>query len=381
MKILLLSFLLIYSIPYISNCQIQSFVEFDSLYEIDAPIVTRDQVSIYKNDLFFASNSKSKKFLRISNLSKNLNYELHLPDTISFHPCRGFIISEDIIYYYDYRLIHAFSLSNKDPKHLFSTNKRGCVRSIKVIQDKLYLYGVAYCSFNTDTDKQTAINVFDLKKKNRVFSEYPNPSARGFSYFQPSKVIEIDTNRVFIADYDKYRIMIYDYDKNIVDSIKYSPSEWVSTTDMIPDYPVGSHDPGSYIKKINPFTNKISLMNNISLLPNNNLLVAWTIPKDEDYEYVMRYDIWEKKEGEWKISKSNIEDFIPDSAKLMDKYSLPIKMGFKIVDNYLIVRYRGSTIKNFKESFGKPYEEFIEINEKYFLENELKTLVGVYKIK
>ena len=82
-----------------------------------------------------------------------------------------------------------------------------------------------------------------------------------------------------------------------------------------------------------------------------------------------------------KEQKSNIEDFIPDSAKLMDKYSLPIKMGFKIVDNYLIVRYRGSTIKNFKESFGKPYEEFIEINEKYFLENELKTLVGVYKIK
>jgi hypothetical protein len=381
MKILLLSFLMIYSIPYISNCQIQSFVEFDSLYEIDAPIVTRDQVSIYKNDLFFASNSKSKKFLRISNLSKNINYDLHLPDTISFHPCRGFIISEDIIYYYDYRLIHAFSLSNKNPKHLFSTNKRGCVRSIKVIQDKLYLYGVAYCSFNTDTDKQTAINIFDLFNKNREFLEFPNPSARGFSYFQPSKVIEIDSNRVFIADYDKYRILIYDYDRSLVDSINYSPTEWISTDEIIPEYPVGSHEPASYIKKISPFTNKISLMNNISLLSNNRLLVAWTIPKDEDYEYIMRYDIWKKVDGEWEISKSNIEDFIPVSGKIMDEYSLPIKMGFKVVDDYLIVRYRGSTKKIFLEYIDKPYEEFHKANEKHFLENDLKTLVGVYKIK
>jgi hypothetical protein len=288
MKMLIL-FIMVF-IPVSAFSQLDSILEYQACFDMPYEPTYGNSLYYYNGDIF-ASRQNSKGF-KLINLSKNSHLLFELPDTLDYWDTFTFAISNDTIFNFDWNLFHAYDMNKK--KHLFSTMTSGCGRNIKVIGSKVMNYGVGFCG-RMDHRDQSTIDLIDLDKKNQLFLKFPNPSAEGFAFFQPSNVMEVDTDYVYLADYDKYNIVIYDYDGNLIDTIKRVPNEWISTDKEIPEYPLGSYQPTVFINKIRPYTAITSLIQNISLIGDDRLFVAWSIPNGEEFGYIMRYDLWEKK--------------------------------------------------------------------------------------
>jgi hypothetical protein len=78
---------------------------------------------------------------------------------------------------------------------------------------------------------------------------------------------------------------------------------------------------------------------------------------------------------------SDLKDFEPKDNTVIDKFSVPIRYYYRVVGDYLLVKYRGATKELFEKYQGKTYREFQEACDEYFLDHDLKSLIGVYKFK
>ena len=177
--------------------------------------------------------------------------------------------------------------------------------------------------------------------------------------------------------------LIFKYLRKIIkeDSIIRKPVEWVRTDKEIPEYPLGSYQPALFINKIRPYTAITSLIQNISVVSKNRLFIAWSIPNGKEFGYIMRYDLWEKKNGKWMLLASDLKDFEAKDNDVMDKFSLTIRYYYRVVGDYLLVKNRGTTKELFEKYQGKTYGEFQEACDEYFLDHDLKSIIGVYKFK
>jgi hypothetical protein len=369
--------LIIFLTPIFCSAQIDSIMKLVDFYEVDYERTYGHHLYIYNEDIYMCKK-EAKHYINILNLTDNIDLKLHMPDSIPLYSPFAFCIDNESIFYYDWKYFHCFDLASR--KHVFSTDHNGCGRNLKPLTSKIMIYGVGFCGTNDNRD-QTTIDLIDLEKKNQQFLKFPNPSAPGFAFFQPSNVMDMDEEHVYVADYDNYRILIYDYDSNLLDSIVRHPKEWVKTDKEIPEYPLGSNQPVSFINKIRPYTAITSLIQNITLVGNNRLFVCWDIPNGDEFGYIMRYDIWEKINGKWKLKFANIKDFEESDNAIMDKYSIPIKYYYRVVGDYLLVKYKGATKELFEQYQGKTYKEFKDACDEYFLDNDLKSIIAVYKFK
>lgn len=317
----------------------------------------------------------------LKNLSKDIEYDLILPEDISYNGFMSFTMSNDSLFYNDWQHFHCFLKINDKYSYQFSTALHTAIDNMKVINDKVYLFDVVYSSDNILSGNITNVEVIDMTKKKQYRSAYPDPSGSGFSFFIPNKVMDITEKSVIIADYDKYRIKFYDKNANLTDSIFHLPDEWIITTDSIPVYPDNYFKPPVFIKQIQPFTSKTSLIQKIDLFNDSLLFVSWTIPKGKEFSYEYRYDLWQKEEGKWLLKYENLNDFQNTIEEYLDNSSIPIKNNYRVVNSYLIAILNGSSKELFINNFGREYIKYIENCENYFIDNEIRTLLGVYKLK
>jgi hypothetical protein len=355
--------------------QLNSIVDFVYLLETDNNIGSNG-VYIYNDSVY--SIVENDDFFVVRNMKSGSNQKFIIPDSIPFRTPENFCICNDILCYYDWDAVHCFTFP--EGEYLISVDYDACPRGMKGIENKIYLYGVTYCGV-IDNYNQSAVTTIDFTEKTIETKFFPNPSASGFSFFQPSNVMDVDENQVYLADYDKYRILIYDHNGKLLDSIKRDPAEWVMNTGIIPKYPLGSNEPVKYIKSIIPYAEKISHMNNIKLVGKDKLFVHWSIPTGDRYDPIMRFDLWEKKGDEWILSVSDIKDASDNSNTKLTQFSLQISFDCRVVNNYLLILSSGATKKLFEKYQGKTYGEFQEACDEYFLDHDLKSLIGVYKFK
>ena len=378
MKILIF---LILSIMLNINCYpniLKSF-DFQCVKDINESVLYGRYFYYTENNLYYAK--KGTDYIKIKNLSTGKEYSLILPNYIKFNGIYTFCISNDSIFYNDWQQFHCFKIINDTCIYQFSTALFTAYTHMKKINDKIYLFDVAYTSDNIISGHATNVEVINLSKKNQSRTYFPNPSAAGFSFFSPQKVMEIDKDGVYISDFDKYRIMLYDFDSNPIDSIIYKPKEWLETNKEIPKYPNNFFKPTVYIKKIQPFLKKISIIHSIDRIGKNDLLICWSIPKGGDFNNDYRYDIWTKTNGDWFLKESNKKEFTNDKNLIIDNYSISFNNRCRIVGDYLIVIQIGSSVELFKKFSGLNSKDYFKQCEKYFINNNLKTLIGVYKIK
>ena len=374
MKLILLFFLLITNI----NCyaQIDSLVELVKVY--DRNEIENNEYMVFINGKETFVVDQSQDIFTIINLSTNDKLSFSLPDTIPYYNPESFCINNNVLCYFDWKAAHCFNFPDGD--HLMSIDYDACPRGIKGIYNKIYLYGITYCGY-IDKYDQSAVTTIDFTTKTIETKYFPNPSASGFSFFQPSNVMDLDKDQVYLADYDNYRILIYDHNGNLSDSIKRETSEWIRNNQKIPEYPLGSIEPVKYIQEIRPISTSMSYIHNIFLVRENQLLVNWSIPTGELYKKIMRYDLWEFDDYKWKLIKSDIKDFQENLRDDINDYSIPIKYYFRVDGTYLIIQHYGTSKELFEKYQGKTYGEFQEACDEYFLDHDLKSIIGVYKFK
>jgi hypothetical protein len=377
MKILL-TIILFFNIISISDGEVLEKFELIELSDVEGSNHYGRHFYYTGNDLFYAYRGNYNIILK--NLTKDIEYDLVLPEDINYNGFYSICISNDSLFYNDWQHFHCFKKIGGEYEHQFSTALHTAIDNMKVINDKVYLFDVVYSSDNILSGNVTNIEVIDITRKKQYRSDYPDPSGAGFSFFSPNKVMDVTEESNIVADYDNYRIMFYDKEANPIDSIIHHPDEWIITSDSIPVYPDNYFKPPVYIKQLQPFTGKTSLIQTIDLFNDSLLFVAWSIPDGKEFSYEYRYDLWQKEAGVWALKHMNLKDF-QDSNKMIDDSSIPIKHHYRVVNGYLIVLFIGSTKELFINNKGKTYNQYNQNCENYFFENDLKTLIGVYKLK
>jgi hypothetical protein len=332
-----------------------------------------------KQNLYLAD--EQSKNIQLQNISKNISYNLILPDTVLYKGFCTFLIDKDTLFYTDWRYLHSFKILNDTAIHLFSTLISNPSYNLKKIEDKVFIFSVLYSSVSIETGHITNVEIINIRNKNHKRLTFPAPSAAGFSFFVPNKVIDVDTNYIFLSDYDKYRIILYDYDSNPVDSILCNPSEWIYYKGEIPKYPEKYYYPKNFISKIQPFADTTSLIRSINKIGDNSLLVCWSIPKGYDFQFVYKYDLWTKTSDRWKLVFQGLDDFPYKENSILDSNSFTFQNDFRVNGEYIIIPNKGSTVDLFKNSYGKNITEYKEKCELFFIDNDLQTLIGVFKLK
>ena len=105
--------IIIYLIPCILNSQIEKIFEFKAVLNVNYEKSYGDYLFEYNGEIFTILNHDKEK-LNLLNIKTGNKYLYILPDTIPYYEPETFFISNDTLYYFDWRHFHSFSLTEKN---------------------------------------------------------------------------------------------------------------------------------------------------------------------------------------------------------------------------------------------------------------------------
>lgn len=380
-KLICIIFILNFSISFsnfLEHFTIKGFIQTNKIFR------TSYQFYFDGNSIFtFNSNKNQECDFSLTNETKKITYYLKMPSVLENRGFINFIVENDTLFFTDYKVFHAFKLDEDTTKHLFSTALLvGAVQNMKKIGDIVYLFGSVVTSSGYQLGKCTRVEKIMLRVGKQSMIDFPDPNAIGFSFFGPTKIMDIKSNLVAIADYDKYKVKFYNMTGELVDSIDYINQNWqFINNEIIPKFGEKTKHTINYMNSIRPYTAKINLIHRIDFLV-DKLLVCWSEPTGKELEYKFHFDIWIYVNNKWIISESS-NDFQFHNDQSFNNYSFNlIPQNYFIQNNSLLLFLNYTTVELVNRYIGKNNEDYLKGVENYFKNNvEETSLIGIYEYK
>lgn len=363
------------------NCELLDKFELIGAYEIHDVTFNIENL-YYQNNTLYYFKPEIKDSIILLDLTNNKKYKLSLPNNIEFEGFNTYIICNDTIFYNDWTTFHAFKFSEKNISHLFSTDLSFTHKYMKKINDTIFVYDAVISSRGLIKKSFTNIEKIKLTIGKQSLISLPDPSAIHFSLIAFNKMIDIDSILFFVANYDKYKINIYTYNNLLIDSIEYKSPYWSNKIiDTFPSPYTTKLNPGQQIFKLKPFTMKNNFLNKIDIL-SSGILVCWSEPTGEEYAGRPKFDYWKKIDDNWKLvfENENFSHFDNDILKYFPSINLKY-YNYKIIDKYLLLLIKGCTKDIYLNLGSIPLEELQRKINDFQNNNELLSVVIIYKFK
>lgn len=375
---------LLLSVYNFSYCNILDNFIFKGVYEVNQNIFNYLKVYYGNEKLYIINEARNPEYqISLYDVSDSIEYKFKLPDDIEFKGIESFIVSNDTLFFTDWETFHAFKFNKNSTEHLFSTTLPDSFNYLKKIGDIIYLFKSSVSSSGYLSHACTRVEKIKLKLGKQSSLVLPDPASVGFSFFGPTKIMDINQDYIAIADYDKYIIHFYDLDGNLIDSINYSCPMWKNQNSQT-IIPFGEETTNAikYMNKIRPLTAKINLIHRIDFVE-NNLIVCWSEPTNEELTYNLFFDIWAKKDNKWTIVTSANKGYDKnDTTNIRSASSFElIPQHYSIIGNYLIVFENMTTKDLFYQSLGSDERNYENLKNQYYKgKNNFKSIVAIYEI-
>ena len=277
--------------------------DFFSDYEFKEQIITdytggndmylsSNDGDIYSCNREIKSDSGSGEFyVEVINFSSDIKYKLFLPKDYRITWVPGFDVFENYIYLSIDNGVALYKRENGNYNFIKLIKLDLSLKSIKRINNFLFLYEVGLGWFIMKRETQTAIYKIDLNTYEVVTQKFlQNPSGMALSTFTPNKNIDINEKYIAVADFDGYRIRIFDHDFNLLTVIKRTPKDWLLMGDKIKNRLLKKADEfidAGKIKPTFPYIDSVRLNNSyiskIHFTGTDILNVYWLEPNGKSF--------------------------------------------------------------------------------------------------
>ena len=304
------SFLNYYKEINVNNKEIE--VEKDFMYQL-----------VYTNDNLYYIIPKTDSVCNftLKNISESLTKEIkiHIPDSLFTYECkRSNISSADItndslfVLIYKYLLVYKFSNDSDsliniiNLNDLFHKNLLYYANSIKIKGNKVYGLNEYY---HTKRDSTFYYWYYDINEPgNSKFIQLPEPKGYYWTLFQPRQVLDISENEVITTDITEYSIKVINLINGKTDTLTRRIPNWKAVYYLTSKFK--NQHPAQVISFLQNDTNTISTMNNIQFIDENKIFVCYSFVNNDETSsqlYNLYYDIWERVDGKWVLTKSDID--------------------------------------------------------------------------
>ncbi len=238
----------------------------------------------------------------------------------------------------------------------------------------------------------TAIFKYDLKnrKLGKFTLVYPEPIGAGFLNFVPRNIIDCNGKYFIISDVTKNNIYLYDTDWNLLD--KYSPNHknWVYDKNL-PDVKTVKaaymDHAKSSIGLMNPFTHTTSLIHNVYFQNDSTILVSWSVPtgnKENKYKYY--YDTYKIIDGKLKLVSTLSDSQIDKNSNITFEKAgvaaIKLEQAYFVFNDYIFTISNDVPFDIFSKEIQKmSLKEYYKKLDDYFIENDTKSCILLYKFK
>ncbi len=352
------SFLNYYNEIEVNNNEIE--VDKDFMYQL-----------VYTNDNLYYIIPKTDSVCNftLKNISKSLTKEIkiYIPDSLFTYECkRSNISSADItndslfVLIYKYLLVYKFSNDSDsliniiNLNDLFNKNLLYYANSIKVKDNKIYGLNEYY---HTKRDSTFYYWYYDIKEPvNSKFIYLTEPKGYYWTLFQPRQILDISEKELIMTDLTEYSIKVSNLNSGKTDTLIRTIPNWKAV--YYPTSKFKNQHPAQVINFLQNDTNTISTMNNIQFIDENRIFVCYSfVNKDETSSqlYNLYYDIWERIDGKWALTKSDIDnnqfsDSNENKALSKISYRYYVSNGKMITNHYSYEQEKGQfLIREFKK--------------------------------
>lgn len=373
-----LSTLLLISLPLRSE-QILSKFKQVALYELPGKFDYYKGYTYYNDCLYSLVISETGKELFLRNHNKNENTKIDFPFGEYLSKPR-FILTNDTLILAAVNQLHVYKKSVTGYKLLKIYSSSGNCSKLRLIDNKIYALSIAFSAgINVNYKEKSVVDcwVYDLKDTNGKLLNLPEPEGWGYSFTTHNMTLDVTNDNIYLADYSNYRILIYDWQMNVVDSIVYKPKDWVDNGEKVPVYNKDPQYVVNFIQKIDSYKAKLSQIHSINLLDEDKLLVCWSVPTET--KQIPRFDIWDLKSKT--LVYNDLTDFETDSNSLLTPENMEITREVRFENGYWFVKQFGSRIFLYDKYLNKNYNEYIKECDTYFEDNDLWSLVSIYRFK
>lgn len=232
----------------------------------------------------------------------------------------------------------------------------------------------------------TSISVTDISNKENKIDSLPDPKGIEFSFNSPNGNIDYNNNRIAVSDFLDYRIIFYDLEGNPVDSIIHSSEKFIQNKDQKFEKFERGKSPQKYIvKQLNKYSKYLNVIQKIRFLNDSTLLVWKNFTNGPEAKFpnleTLVFDTWKKNnKGEWYLDIYNYFSEKNDDEILLLS-NIEIRYDFMICnEKYLLVKI-DSPKHILENNIGKTYGEFRKELNEYYLENDLKSTILIYRYK
>ena len=303
------------------------------LYSINAETFGVDTIYIYIKNL--RKTIKNRQNTKLSNIAfKSNNLVLKYANTISIFTKQN----------NTYTLKKEFK-TDAYPQHIQFLND-----SILVLSDYYYTHTPqTYVSFlNTNTSSiEKTIN--------------PHLNNLLLTFFSPKKNFDVKDNTILWANRAEYSFLVFNKNLELKDSIFHNVKDWknLSGKTLKKALKRSKYDAADIIAIIEKEYYKIDHLQWAYLIDSTHILAVHTKPHNEKTYTFPSIDIWEKNNGQWKLTKTGIDDFAEQTDTIKrNSFALDYLSGahYHFLNNMKVVKIsRCHVVEN---AIGMPSQEY-----------------------
>jgi len=328
------------------------------------------------------------KYLYVQNITDSDSIKIQIPDEIKFYYVRGFGAYKNYLYFSISKKLIIYNILTKKVETI---NLNRSFDFITRLKKSIYLYDYGFDSDFMGKDKFINITKIDADTKDIIYEKYLDEIyGVELGTYSPKNMIEINEEFIIISDILKYNIKIFNHDFKLLSTIKYKNKDWVNLDNKIRDRLLKT---GQYfynqnsVKKAFVPLDSICINNSriykIYLLNKNKLLVYWKKPNLKNFKPKDLFvELWEiNLDGTYKLLKEteSVKKQISLDGRQFSTLDFQIPYSFYAKDDLII--FPQSIPLDIKDFIGEDEAIINKKIENYYINNEIKYSLFIYKIK
>jgi hypothetical protein len=222
----------------------------------------------------------------------------------------------------------------------------------------------------------TVLCQYNVEQGRRIKEIHPYFNTLLLANFYPQHLIDAQDNCIVFANRNEYSFLLYDRAFNRVDSLAANMKGWKSmsakTINRI-NRKYDKTDAMDIINEVSKYEYAIDQLQWVYIVNPTKLMCVYTPVGDKQNQMPAMpiINIWEKKDGNWSITKQAIQDdlwLLPEDGRLsIRSYSIGFYGGnqvFVMGDNIVVLSHLGTSIN----PVGMTPSDYGQANQDYFAE-------------
>lgn len=251
------------------------------------------------------------------------------------------------------------------------------------INDKMLVCGKVYNHHPLTDPYKTALVIYDLKKD--TFPHYLNPYFNDieFSHFGGNHWIDSYNDKILFSQTTEYSINIYNTRLDSIENInRKNIKHWKAFNHKITkrlSENIAPEDVKELIDSLTPYHLTISRIEGAYFIDDTTIIVRY-IPVNSKKNNKRMYDVW-RKNKQWILLHSDLSDedtFNSNEIISKENFSLEGYAYQTFVLNNTLISIRAETDIY---PIGKNQKNYNKEKEKYYIKNNPKVMITIFKIK